>query len=483
LLYRESDEFLQEILHQVNPQVPPTVPGNICVSCQGVLQRAADAESLDGITMAMAKSGYQYADYTLCITLPWSVYVRTASIWLYLREKYFSKDTPEGQKNATVAEHERLFADDLSESTVLDVKECLKWIVSSHVKEQLGTDFKWLSDFKVLLNYSHPSADDEIEFLTKFDGSPLRQRRKRERAAFVSSTGAPQPPEKPDVSIPNLQKALALIPGPVFLKTGKCPPEAVQVRASRDISFERNPMFLAGRYSKRCRDLSQTPWLLEGRRMSEDSVEELISPHVQQRARCDAITFSSAGREDVDVRMLSGRPFVLELSNARQGDLNDANLAEVQDAINRATTRIAVSDLQRITKNEVNYLKEGEEDKKKTYRCVVWLSRHVTAADLQKLNESKELTVQQRTPIRVLHRRSLAMRPKLIHSMRCDAIGGHFFMLDLVTQAGTYIKEFVHGDWGRTIPNVGTLLGCEADILQLDVLSIDLDFPPTLASQ
>jgi hypothetical protein len=32
------------------------------------------------------------------------------------------------------------------------------------------------------------------------------------------------------------------------------------------------------------------------------------------------------------------------------------------------------------------------------------------------------------------------MRPKLIHSMRCDAIGGHFFVLDLVTQAGTYIK-------------------------------------------
>jgi tRNA pseudouridine synthase 10 len=109
-------------------------------------------------------------------------------------------------------------------------------------------------------------------------------------------------------------------------------------------------MFLAGRYSKRCRDLSQTPWLLEGRRMSEDSVEELISPHVQRRARCDSVTFSSAGREDVDVRMLSGRPFVLELSNTRQGDLSDADLAEVQDAINRATTRIAVSDLQRITK-------------------------------------------------------------------------------------------------------------------------------------
>jgi tRNA pseudouridine synthase 10 len=31
------------------------------------------------------------------------------------------------------------------------------------------------------------------------------------------------------------------------------------------------------------------------------------------------------------------------------------------------------------------------------------------------------------------------------------------------------VKEFVHGDFGRTKPNIGTLLGLEADILELDV--------------
>ena len=44
--------------------------------------------------------------------------------------------------------------------------------------------------------------------------------------------------------------------------------------------------------------------------------------------------------------------------------------------------------------------------------------------------------------------------------------------LDLVTQAGTYVKEFCHGDFGRTVPSVGSLLGCSADILQLDVLDL-----------
>lgn len=38
--------------------------------------------------------------------------------------------------------------------------------------------------------------------------------------------------------------------------------------------------------------------------------------------------------------------------------------------------------------------------------------------------------------------------------------------------AGTYVKEFVHGDMGRTTPNLGDLLACEADILQLDVTGL-----------
>jgi tRNA U54 and U55 pseudouridine synthase Pus10 len=42
----------------------------------------------------------------------------------------------------------------------------------------------------------------------------------------------------------------------------------------------------------------------------------------------------------------------------------------------------------------------------------------------------------------------------------------------LLASAGTYIKEFVHGDLGRTVPSVGSLLGSEADILQLDVTNV-----------
>lgn len=50
------------------------------------------------------------------------------------------------------------------------------------------------------------------------------------------------------------------------------------------------------------------------------------------------------------------------------------------------------------------------------------------------------------------------------------ALGPSFFKLYVCTQAGTYIKEFVHGDFGRTKPSLGELLGgVSIDILALDV--------------
>ena len=42
------------------------------------------------------------------------------------------------------------------------------------------------------------------------------------------------------------------------------------------------------------------------------------------------------------------------------------------------------------------------------------------------------------------------------------------------------MKEFVHGDFGRTFPNVGSILSCEADIISLDVIEVGLAWPPFL---
>ena len=59
--------------------------------------------------------------------------------------------------------------------------------------------------------------------------------------------------------------------------------------------------------------------------------------------------------------------------------------------------------------------------------------------------------------------------PRTVHQCKATPLGGHTFKLELTTQAGTYIKEFVHGDFGRTSPNLKELLHADCDITALDV--------------
>ena len=140
-------------------------------------------------------------------------------------------------------------------------------------------------------------------------------------------------------------------------------------------------------------------------------------------------------------------------------------------------------DLQVVSKDETTILKQGEEDKQKSYVAVCWSLDDISDEQIDQLATIRDLTLQQKTPIRVLHRRPLATRQRTIYNMSVrliDAGDRRHFLLFLKTQAGTYIKEFVHGDFGRTAPSLGNLLKTDCDILQLDVLAVELDWPPSL---
>ena len=110
----------------------------------------------------------------------------------------------------------------------------------------------------------------------------------------------------------------------------------------------------------------------------------------------------------------------------------------------------------------------------KIYTCFVWAKKELTDEDINKLNNAKNLDVNQKTPIRVLHRRSLMDRKKKIYEMKAEKVSEHFMILDVIASAGTYIKEFVHSDLMRTEPSVKSILDCDVDILQLDVRDLIL---------
>jgi len=117
-------------------------------------------------------------------------------------------------------------------------------------------------------------------------------------------------------------------------------------------------------------------------------------------------------------------------------------------------------------------LKAAIETKAKSYCAIVWTKIAITVKDCDKLSAVRDMKILQKTPVRVLHRRSQLLRDKFVYRMRAEYINSHYFKLNVLASAGTYIKELVHGDLGRTVPSVGSILDTECDILQLDVTDV-----------
>ncbi|XP_055686481.1 putative tRNA pseudouridine synthase Pus10 [Lutzomyia longipalpis] len=251
-----------------------------------------------------------------------------------------------------------------------------------------------------------------------------------------------------------------------------------------EITYTGPTVFVAGRYQKFSRELSQTPWILQGERMVMNSVQEIIEGSLvgyftDRPMKESKICFSASGREDVDVRCLGrGRPFVLEITNSYISDISPVAGRAIEENIAKSG-HVAVTHLQVVDRAEVVRIKEGEESKKKMYRALCLLESPATVEIMKKLNISEEFTVQQFTPIRVLHRRALMTRPRIIYSVKARLSKDHncLLVIDIQTQAGTYVKELVHGEFGRTQPSLATIIGQKIDILSLDVTDIDLDWP------
>ena len=114
--------------------------------------------------------------------------------------------------------------------------------------------------------------------------------------------------------------------------------------------------------------------------------------------------------------------------------------------------------MQFASKQDFDELKASCNTKAKAYVSVVWVKDKLTQAHIDKLNAIKNLPINQKTPIRVLHRRSQLVREKFVYALRANWINDHYMELHVIASAGTYIKELVHGDLGRTTPSIGEIL-------------------------
>ena len=92
----------------------------------------------------------------------------------------------------------------------------------------------------------------------------------------------------------------------------------------------------------------------------------------------------------------------------------------------------------------------------------------------------KGVKLAQRTPERVSHRRADLIRRREVIEVHEPIIetmedGSKEVELTLRCESGTYVKETIHGDSGRTQPCVASLLKAKCDVKWLDVGDIHAD--------
>ena len=96
------------------------------------------------------------------------------------------------------------------------------------------------------------------------------------------------------------------------------------------------------------------------------------------------------------------------------------------------------------------------------------------------VNNLAGVKLAQRTPERVAHRRADLIRRRVVYEtsnlvIEINEDGEREVEFTLRCESGTYVKETVHGDSGRTQPSISSLIKAKCDVMWLDVADIHAD--------
>lgn len=443
----------------------------LCVACLGILQNKTQELIIQKIQVEVQKQNYDSETFMCALKIP---------VCISIRERLLHIQCATELK--------------LSEDTLLtlkvklqSIKDVWKWVmipkIEDAIKKQVDLTTPSAFFIEIILTYKH----NEIEcgnLLNMCKGSnPTTSKRKREC-------------NDNRFSRKSIETLMTNITDKDFLEYFKIVSfETTDSIDVENILCSHSSIFVGGRYNKLSRKLSQTPWFINGEKKMPTSVQDIICNPIIEAMKPQSIKFLSSGREDVDVRNIhAGRPFAIELINPRMTKITEKLLSTLVTQVNEASQQVQItSNLKVLSTPDLKILKEGENVKTKCYRALcICRNASKNTVSLEELNNLKRVKITQKTPIRVLHRRPLCPRIRLIYEMRArwakpqelrnllDITSedvNKFFVLDIKTQAGTYVKEFVHGDFGRTRPSLCDILNCEVDIVALDVTGINLNWP------
>ncbi|KAJ8913826.1 hypothetical protein NQ315_003735 [Exocentrus adspersus] len=446
--YKNAEAYLKALMdreHDGDVCVPPKrVKRNSCSVCLDILKDSTIKEFCDNIPLKEVDE-YSHTDFTTNISLPKSLLIRNHSMYVYLKRKFPGiYSVPDG------IEH---------------LKNIFRSLSIHLISDKISKMFNPKSRFSLTVKILYEDNDLETENINKLIRKETGKKLKQQAGNN------------------NIVDILNKCEDKAFTECFPVPPETPNKHTTVEFQCTAEPIWLGGRYLKFSRNMGQTPWIIDNKVLTEYNLQDVIFDSIQQILgyNKEQFTFCASGREDFDVRMLgNGRPFYVQINDPKDDRITFDQCRAIEIEVFKLKLA-AIVKLQKIDRQSLKYIKIGEQTKKKQYRALCQIIGLNDVSDVvDTINKFKApFEILQKTPMRVLHRRTQDVRKKIIYSMEANSVAGHsnLFEVLLTSQAGTYIKEFANGDFQRTRPSLSSILNHQIDIVALDVTNIDLAWP------
>jgi len=165
-------------------------------------------------------------------------------------------------------------------------------------------------------------------------------------------------------------------------------------------------IYVYGKYQKLVRNIPQTKWK---KKYYRTSVQEIIAKPILKQTKSEESSFHGSGREDINVRCIGWRPFIIEIIKPVKRKLN---LKKALKSINKSK-KVKVNNLKIVGKELVRRIKSTDYDK--TYKTLVVFENPVK--NIKRLDKLKDTYISQKTPVRVIKRRADKTRRRKVKSL------------------------------------------------------------------
>ena len=245
------------------------------------------------------------------------------------------------------------------------------------------------------------------------------------------------------------------------------------------------PLLVAGRYRKLARGVSQTVFHCRAcrgrradceacggsRRAVAEAVEDFIRPPIVSSVGATRSSFHGSGREDIDVLMLgTGRPFVVSVQWPHRRTIDAESVAREVEVLSGG--RVTVSDLEVVDRAAMRRI--TMEHGVKSYRATVrpLVQGSLPSDTRARLASLVGVDIRQRTPERVEGRRADLVRVRRVLAIEVEDASADCATVHIRTEPGTYVKELISGDGGRTVPSFASVLAQACACSMLDVVFV-----------